>query len=99
MPSVATNMIKEVTAHAQSDSLEDAREICAVDTYFPNNPPVYIYIYIYIYIHTHMYIYIYIIAQSNTTMCYVITIIPLNAKLNPFCPLLALFGALHNLIR
>ena len=42
MPSVATHMIKEVTAHAQSDSLEDAREICAVDTYFPNNPPVYI---------------------------------------------------------
>jgi len=27
----------EVTAHAQSDSVEDAREICADGTYFPNN--------------------------------------------------------------
>ena len=27
----------EVTAHAQSDSLEDAREICAAGTYFLNN--------------------------------------------------------------
>jgi len=30
-------LIEEVTAHAQSDSLEDAREICADGTYFPNN--------------------------------------------------------------
>jgi len=30
-------LIEEVTAHAQSDNLEDAREICADGTYFPNN--------------------------------------------------------------
>ena len=37
MASVASHLIQEVTAHAQSDSLEDAREMCADDTYFPNN--------------------------------------------------------------
>jgi hypothetical protein len=37
MVSVASQLIEEVTAHAQRDSLEDAREICADDTYFPNN--------------------------------------------------------------
>ena len=37
MASVASELIEEVTAHAQSDSLEDAREICADGTYFPNN--------------------------------------------------------------
>jgi len=37
MASVASQLIKEVNAHAQSDSLEDAREICADGTYFPNN--------------------------------------------------------------
>ena len=37
MPFVASQLIKEVIAHAQSDSLEDAREICADGTYFPNN--------------------------------------------------------------
>jgi len=37
MASVAFQLIEEVTAHAQSDSLEDAREICADGTYFPNN--------------------------------------------------------------
>jgi len=37
MASVASQLIQEVTAHAQSDSLEDAREICADGTYFPNN--------------------------------------------------------------
>jgi len=36
MASVASLLIEEVTAHAQSDSLEDAREICADGTYFPN---------------------------------------------------------------
>ena len=35
-------MIEEVTAHAQSDSLEDAREICADGTYFPNNLRIYL---------------------------------------------------------
>ena len=30
-------MTEEVTAHAQSNSLEDAREICSDSTYFPNN--------------------------------------------------------------
>jgi len=37
MASVTSQLIEEVTAHAQSDSLEDAREICADGTYFPNN--------------------------------------------------------------
>ena len=37
MASVACQLIEEVTAHGQSDSLEDAREICADGTYFPNN--------------------------------------------------------------
>jgi len=37
MASVASQLIQEVTAHVQSDSLEDAREICADGTYFPNN--------------------------------------------------------------
>ena len=37
MASVASQLIEEVTAHAQSDSLEDAREICADGTYLPNN--------------------------------------------------------------
>ena len=37
MASVASQLIEEVTAHAQSDSIEDVREICADGTYFPNN--------------------------------------------------------------
>ena len=37
MASVASQLIEECTAHGQSDSLEDAREICADGTYFPNN--------------------------------------------------------------
>jgi hypothetical protein len=37
MMSVASQLIEEVTAHAQRDSREDAREICADCTYFPNN--------------------------------------------------------------
>jgi len=37
MVSVASELIEEVTAHVQSDSLEDVREICADGTYFPNN--------------------------------------------------------------
>jgi len=37
MESVASQLIEEVIAHAQSDGLEDAREICADGTYFPNN--------------------------------------------------------------
>ena len=37
MASVASQLIEEVTAHAQSAILEDAREICADGTYFPNN--------------------------------------------------------------
>jgi len=39
MAPVAFQLIEEVTAHAQSDSLEDALEICAEGTYFPNNLP------------------------------------------------------------
>jgi len=38
MASVTSQLVEEVTAHAQSDSLEDAREVCADGTYFPNNP-------------------------------------------------------------
>ena len=34
---MASQLIEEVTAHAQSDGLEDARGICADGTYFPNN--------------------------------------------------------------
>ena len=37
MASVASQLLEEVTAHVQSDSLEEAREICADGTYFPNN--------------------------------------------------------------
>jgi len=37
MASVPSQWIEEVTAHAQSDSLEDVREICADGPYFPNN--------------------------------------------------------------
>ena len=37
MASVASQLIEEVTAHVQRDSLEDVREICADGTYFPNN--------------------------------------------------------------
>ena len=37
MASVASQLIEEVTAHAQSDCLEGAQEICADGTYFPNN--------------------------------------------------------------
>ena len=33
---MASRLIQEVTTHAQSDSLEDAREICADGTYSPN---------------------------------------------------------------
>jgi len=36
MASLASQLIEEVTAHAQSDSLEDARETCADGTYFTN---------------------------------------------------------------
>ena len=37
MASVASQLIEEVTAHVQRDSLEDGREISADGTYFPNN--------------------------------------------------------------
>jgi len=37
MASVDSQLIEEVTAHEQSDSLEDAREICADGTYLTNN--------------------------------------------------------------
>jgi len=37
MASVASQLIEEVTAHEQSDSLEDVREIRADGTYFPNS--------------------------------------------------------------
>jgi len=37
MASVASQLIQEVTAHAQSGSLEESREICADGTYFLKN--------------------------------------------------------------
>jgi len=37
MASVASQLIEEVTSHAQSDSLDDVRQSCADGTYFPNN--------------------------------------------------------------
>ena len=37
MVCVASQLTEEVTAHAQRDSLEDAREMWADGTYFPNN--------------------------------------------------------------
>jgi len=53
MASVASQLIEEVTAHAQGDSLEDAREICADGTYLSNNLRTYINTYI-IYISDHV---------------------------------------------
>jgi hypothetical protein len=38
MASVASQLIEKITAHAQSDSLEDARQICAGGTCIRNNP-------------------------------------------------------------
>ena len=37
MASVVSQLTEEVTAHSQSDSLVDAREICADGTYILNN--------------------------------------------------------------
>ena len=37
MASVVSQLIEEATAYTQGDSLEDAWEICADCTYFPNN--------------------------------------------------------------
>jgi hypothetical protein len=34
---MASQLIEQVTAHAQGDSLEDARDICADGTYYSNN--------------------------------------------------------------
>jgi len=42
MVSVASQLIEEVTAHAQNDSIEDAREMCADGSFFPNNLRLYI---------------------------------------------------------
>ena len=38
---MASQVTEKVTAHAQSDSLEDAREIRADGTYFANNLCIY----------------------------------------------------------
>ena len=43
MASVASQLIEEVTAHGQRESLEGMREICADGTYFPNNLRIYTY--------------------------------------------------------
>jgi len=34
---MASQLVEEITAHAQSDGLMEARKICADGTYFPNN--------------------------------------------------------------
>jgi len=34
---VSSQLLEEVTAHTQSDSLKDVREICADGAQFPNN--------------------------------------------------------------
>jgi len=47
MASVASQLIEEVTAHAQSDILEDVREICADGAYFPNNLRVLLKLFLY----------------------------------------------------
>jgi len=44
MGSVASQLIEEVTEHAQSDSLEDARELCADGVYFPNNLRIWLHV-------------------------------------------------------
>jgi len=44
MASVASQLIEEVTAHARSDSIKDAREICADGTYFLNKPRICMYV-------------------------------------------------------
>jgi hypothetical protein len=41
MVCVASQLIEEVAAHAQSDSLEDARETYADGTYLPHNLRIY----------------------------------------------------------
>jgi hypothetical protein len=43
MASLASQLIQEVAAHTQRDSLEDARDICAGGTYFPNNLRINVY--------------------------------------------------------
>jgi len=42
MASVASQLIEEVTANAQSDSRKNAQEICADGTYIKNNLSTYI---------------------------------------------------------
>ena len=57
MASVASQLTEEVTAHSQTNSLEDAREICTNGIYFPNNLRIYtcvcVCVCIYIYIYKH----------------------------------------------
>ena len=58
MASVASQLIEEVTAHAQRDSLEDAREKCADGTYFLNNLRVCVCVCVYVCMYVYIYIYI-----------------------------------------
>jgi len=62
MEPVASQLMEEVTAHAQSDSLEDAQEICANGSYFPNNLRIYVCthacMYVYMYVHMHVCTYV-----------------------------------------
>jgi len=77
MAYVASQLIEEVTAHAQSDILEDARVICADGTYFPNNLRVCMYIYcVYIYIYIYIYTYIHTYIHKSK-------VIPLQARCGP----------------
>jgi hypothetical protein len=74
MASVASQLIEEVTAHAQRDSLEDAREICADGTYFPNNLRTYIHTYIHTYTYTHIHTYIHTYIHIFTMLPYILTL-------------------------
>jgi len=82
MASVVSQLVEEVTAHEQSDSLEDAREICADGIYFPNN------------LRTLYTEYNYTSTSPGASVSFS-SINPLNAELNPICHLLALLGAHH----
>ena len=55
MASVASQLIEEGTAHAQSDSLEDAQDICADGTYLPKNLHIFVNSFIFIFKHLYHY--------------------------------------------
>jgi len=71
MASVASQFIEEVTAHAQSYSLEDARELCADGTYFPNNLRMYVCMYVRTYVCMYVcmyYVFMYVCVSMYVCM-------------------------------